>query len=110
MGEKIGKIRGYSLLNNSPSNILKEITGALGLGILAQQIAIGAYKTIIPFYGAVTTIPMVYGLTYGIGQVMDYYILTKMSNSIPNKEEMKKIYKQSEKEGEKIGKAKEKEI
>jgi uncharacterized protein (DUF697 family) len=110
MGEKIGKIRGYSLLNNSPSNILKEITGALGLGILAQQIAIGAYKTIIPFYGAVTTIPMVYGLTYGIGQVMDYYILTKMSNSIPNKEEMKKIYKQSEKEGKKIGKAKEKEI
>ena len=110
MGEKIGKVRGYNLLENNFEIIFKEVSGALGLGIIAQQLAIGGYKTIIPFYGAITTIPMVYGLTYGIGKVIDYYILAKVTNKIPDKDEMKRIYKNSKKEGEKIGKTKENEI
>ena len=107
MGNKIGEIRGYKLLDNKIENIFKEVSGTFGLGLIAQQLALGAYKTIIPFYGAITTIPMVYGLTYGIGKVMDYYVLAKMTNKIPNKEEMKRIYKKSKKEGEKLGKSKE---
>ena len=54
------------------SEIYKEILGVLGLSFLAQQTAIGLYKTILPFLGAITTIPLVFVLTYSIGKVKSY--------------------------------------
>merc|ERR1711916_145821 len=44
MGKKIAEIRGYDLLNENIENIFKEISGTLGLGLIAQQLALGAYK------------------------------------------------------------------
>jgi len=39
--------------------------------ILAQQVALGLYKTGLPFFAGFTTIPLVYALTYGIAKVLD---------------------------------------
>ena len=67
MGTRIAAVRGISILKNDSITTLKQISGAVGLGLLGQQTVIGAYKTFIPFLGAVTTIPLVFGVTYGIG-------------------------------------------
>lgn len=110
MGKKIASLRGYEITENSIESILKEISGVIGLGIIAQQLLIGAYKTVLPFLGGITTIPAVYGLTYGIGKVMDYYIVAKINGNKINKSEIEKIFKFSRKIGESEGKTKEKEI
>ncbi|MEC5167461.1 uncharacterized protein (DUF697 family) [Flavobacterium sp. PL11] len=110
MGKKIASLRGYKIKENTIESILKEISGIIGMGIIAQQLVIGAYKTVLPFFGGVTTIPVVYGLTYGIGKTIDYYVLTKLSGKIINKNDIEKIFKSSREIGQLEGKSKEKEI
>jgi uncharacterized protein (DUF697 family) len=110
MGKKIASLRGYEIKENSVESILKEISGIIGMGILAQQLVIGAYKTFLPFLGGITTIPVVYGLTYGIGKTMDYYIIAKINGTQINKREIEKIFKSSREIGEREGKSKEKDI
>ena len=70
MGTRIAAVRGIPITKNEALTTIKEISGVVGLGLLAQQVAIGAYKTFLPFLGAVTTIPLVFGLTYAIGKVL----------------------------------------
>lgn len=101
MGSRIAKIRGVRVTDNDIATYIKEIAGVIGLGLLAQQLAIGAYKTVLPFVGALTTIPLVYGLTYGIGRVMDAYIVSKVKGQVLDPEEIKRIWKEARKEGEK---------
>jgi uncharacterized protein (DUF697 family) len=110
MGEKIASIRGYEIKENTIKSILKEISSIIGMGIIAQQLLIGAYKTFLPFLGGITTIPAVYGLTYGIGKTMDYYIVAKINGNKINKSEIEKIFKSSQEIGEREGKSQEKEI
>jgi uncharacterized protein (DUF697 family) len=110
MGKKIASLRGYEIKENSIESILKEISSIIGMGILAQQLVIGAYKTFLPFLGGITTIPVVYGLSYGIGKTMDYYIIAKINGTQINKREIEKIFKSSREIGEREGKLKEKDI
>ena len=74
MGTRIGSIRGVPVSEAKATEIIKELGTVVGLGLLAQQLVIGAYK-FIPYSGIITTIPMVYGLTYAIGKVMDNYLM-----------------------------------
>lgn len=90
MGTRIAKIRNYEL---SFDTIYREIILVLGLGYLAQQTAIGLYKTVIPFLGGFTTIPLVFILTYAIGQVMDFYVKAKKDKRVIDKEELKITFK-----------------
>ena len=101
MGSRIAAIRGVPVSRSEATTTLKEIGGVVGLGLLAQQLAIGAYKTIIPFYGAIVTIPMVFGLTYGIGRVMDAYFIAKAKGQFLSPEVMKEIWKKGRNEGKK---------
>lgn len=110
MGKEIASLRGYEIKENSIEIILKEISGIIGLGVIAQQLVIGAYKTFLPFLGGITTIPVVYGLTYGIGKTMDYYIVAKINGRQINKSEIEKIFNSSRQIGEREGKSKEKEL
>ncbi len=110
MGKKIADIRGYDISESGTKEIIKELGGLVGLGFLSQQLAIGAYKTVLPFLGAITTIPLVFGLTYGIGRVMDYYFITKTKGEKIDEEMLKSIFKSAQKEGKKTAKENKDEI
>ena len=84
MGTLIAEARGYKF---TMSQIYKEILGLIGLAYLAQQTAIGLYKTVLPFLGAITTIPLVFVLTYAIGKVMNYYFVAKTEGKKITKED-----------------------
>ncbi len=101
MGTRIAAVRGLPVTKNEVVSTLKEISGAVGLGYLAQQLAIGAYKTGLPFLGGFMTIPLVYGLTYGIGRVMDAYFIHKTKGQLLKPEQIAEIWKKGEKEGKK---------
>ena len=98
MGTLIAEARGYKF---SMSEIYKEILGLIGLAYLAQQTAIGLYKTILPFLGAITTIPLVFILTYAIGKVMDYYFVSKTEGKKVTKDDLINVFKQARKDAKK---------
>ena len=80
------------------------------MGLLSQQLIISLYKTFIPFLGAITTIPLVFGMTYGMGKVMNAYFKAKIKGETISKSEITKIFKNAKKQGQEIGKKKENEI
>ena len=99
MGTLIGQARGYKF---SMMEVYKEIIGVIALGFLAQQSILGLYKTIIPFLGGFTTIPLVFVFTYAIGKVMDFYFVSKTKGKTLTKDEKKKsFFKQAKKDAKK---------
>ena len=99
MGVRLSAIRGMPLSDAEAKDLLKEIAGVVGLGLTAQQIALGAYKTGLPFLAGFTTIPLVYGLTYAIGRVMDAYLEKKARRQTLSKAEMEELWKKAKTEG-----------
>ena len=99
MGSRIATIRGVPVNKNDALTTVKQISGVIGLGFLAQQLAIGAYKTGLPFLGGFMSIPLVFGLTYGIGRVMDAYFQSRAKGLLLDPDELKDIWKRARKEG-----------
>jgi len=110
MGKKIADIRGFNISEAGAKEIFKELAGLVGLGFLSQQLAIGAYKTVLPFISGVTTIPLVFGLTYGMGKVMDYYFEKKIKGEKVDPEMIKNIFKKAKAEGKQKSKENKEEI
>jgi uncharacterized protein (DUF697 family) len=100
MGVRLSAIRGMPLSDAEASDLIKEILGVVGLGMVAQQIALGLYKVGLPFLAGFTTIPLVYGLTYAIGRVMDFYLERKSRGQTVSNADLKAMWKKSRSEGE----------
>lgn len=90
----------YHIKKINSSEILTIIAASCGAGVLVQQGIIGLYKTVIPFLGAVTTIPMVYGATYAIGKTAQRIIEKRIKGEQIGKDEIRKTYKNVVKEKE----------
>ena len=110
MGKKIADIRGFNISEAGAKEIFKELAGLVGLGFLSQQLVIGAYKTVLPFVGGFTTIPLVFGLTYGMGKVMDYYFEKKIKGQKVDPEMIKAIFSKAKAEGKQRAKENKEEI
>jgi uncharacterized protein (DUF697 family) len=110
MGTRIAAIRGVPVSEAEADDILKEIIGALGMGFVAQQTALGIWKFIIPGAGGFMTIPIVYGLSYAIMNVMDAYFVAKASNRRLSATEIKALWGKARAEGESQGKAQEQSV
>ena len=104
MAERIASVRGMSVSEAKAQDILIEVGKVVGLGMVAQQIAIGLYKTILPGLGGFMSIPLVYGLTYGIGNVLDYNYTQLRKGKKASPEKLKEIFNAAKKMGEKEGK------
>lgn len=105
MGSRIAAIRGIPVSESEATTIIKEILGVIGMGFMAQQIALGIWKTLIPGAGGFMTIPIVYGLTYAIMRVMDAYLEAKAANRKLTPEEIKNIWRNAKADGDRHGKA-----
>lgn len=87
----LAKVIGLNLSNTKLKEILVYLTSCVGWGILSQQFILSLYKTIIPFAGGFTTIPLVYACTYGLGIAAKTLLENKMSNSNISKKDLKFI-------------------
>jgi uncharacterized protein (DUF697 family) len=103
-GTRIAAIRRVSIGEEGAAVVIKQIGSAVGLALIAQQLIIGAYKTFIPFLGAFTTIPLVYGATYGICAVMDAYFRSKARGITLSPDQMKQIWRDAKPKGVAEGK------
>lgn len=104
MAERLASIRGIKVPESGAKDILIEVGKVVGLGLLAQQAAIGLYKTILPGLGGLMSIPLVYGLTYGIGRALDYNYVQMRKGRKASKEELKRIFEEAKAEGRKVSK------
>lgn len=93
MGVRLSAIRGMPLSDAEATDLLKEIAGIVGLGMAAQQVALGLYKVGLPFFAGFTTIPLVYGLTYAIGRIMDFYLEKKSKGQTVSNADLKSMWK-----------------
>ena len=100
MGTRIAAIRGVPVSEAEVSELIKEIAGVAGMGILAQQTAIGLFKTVLPFLGGLMTIPVVYGLSYAIMRVIDAWYEAKSRNATLTVKDIKSIWANERAEGE----------
>tara|TARA_Y100000589_G_scaffold110609_1_gene105078 strand:+ start:1321 stop:1863 length:543 start_codon:yes stop_codon:yes gene_type:complete len=102
MGERLASIWGVPVTESSASAVSKDILKIAGMGLLSQQLVIGVYKTFIPFLGAVTTVPLVYGLSYAIGTVLsEMYKRRSKGESSLSDDQLREIWNESKKKGQK---------
>lgn len=100
---RIAAIRGVPVSEADASDWVKEIVGIVGMGIIAQQFAIGVWKFVTFGLGGILTIPLVYGLTYAVMKVSDAYFSAKARNEKLSDEQIKKVWKNAFREGKKKG-------
>jgi uncharacterized protein (DUF697 family) len=110
MALKIAQIRGYDLSRGDAQEFLITVTKCLGFGYIAQQGILSAYRYFIPFLGPVTTVPMVFAATYGIGKVVDLILKegpqgTKwlVGELKPDPERIKREFEKARLEGQRRG-------
>jgi len=107
---RIAAIRGVPVSESDAAHWIKEIIGLVGMGIIAQQIAIGIWKMVTFGLGGVLTIPLVFGLTYAVMKVSDTYFSAKARNEKLSDDQIKNIWKSAFSEGKKKGTAEEQNI
>lgn len=100
---RIAAIRGVPVSESDAADWVKEIIGIVGMGIIAQQIAIGIWKTVTFGLGGVLTIPLVYGLTYAVMKVADVYFSAKARKETLTNDQIKKVWRDAFRDGKKKG-------
>lgn len=90
----ISKIYEIKTTNTKAKEIIVYLLGTLGFGVLSQQTILGLYKTIIPYAGAITTIPLVYIATYILGKCAKILIKAKADGTSVSKETLTQIRRQ----------------
>jgi uncharacterized protein (DUF697 family) len=110
MGVRISAIRRVPLSEKQASDLIKEIMGVVGMGMLAQQIGIGLAKIFFPIFGGIATVPVVFGLTFAIGRVMDLYLVHRAAGRKLSAADIKAAWKRAKADGQKEGERKEEEI
>ena len=111
MATRLASIHGISVTKASAWENVTDLGKVIGLGFLAQQLALGAYKMGLPGLAGFTTIPLVYGLTYAIGQLINEMYLRRSKNKDKMTEkEIKEMWKEMKKEGLNLGKQNKDEI
>ncbi|MCB1152802.1 hypothetical protein KDL45_04065 [bacterium] len=103
MGYKIGRVRDVQVSRQEMNEIIKEILGLVGMGLIARQLAVSAAK-IIPGLGSLIAVPVVYGTTFAMGRVIDYYFVEKLAGRSVTEKAMKAVYQEARQTGEEAGK------
>ncbi|MBF0256709.1 MAG: DUF697 domain-containing protein [Gammaproteobacteria bacterium] len=104
LAERLAAVRGIPLSESSLREIVLELAKVIGLGMLAQQAALGLYKVGLPGLAGFTTIPLVYGLTYAIGRVLDYLVQERAKGRKLSREAITDAWDAAKVEGKRKGK------
>ncbi|MBT5715364.1 MAG: hypothetical protein HOI70_00460 [Opitutae bacterium] len=107
---RIAAIRGVRMSESEAKDWVKEIIGIMGLGFIAQQLAIGVWKLVTFGAGGLLTLPLVYALSFAIMKVADAYFSGKSRGEKLSDEMIKDIWKRAFKEGKTKGQQEEDQI
>ena len=98
-GTRIAAIRGIPVSESEVSDQIKELIGIMGMGFMAQQLAIGVWKTVTFGAGGLLTIPLVYALSYAVMKVIARYYTAKAKGEKLSNDQVKAMFRAAYKEG-----------
>jgi uncharacterized protein (DUF697 family)/predicted nuclease with TOPRIM domain len=93
----LSRVMGNPIGRHGANEIFAYLTGVVGWGVLAQQLILAAYKSFLPYLGGLTTIPLVYGATVGLGYAAKAVIEARQRDQTVTKEEIKRIESEARK-------------
>lgn len=100
---KIGQLMGYEVSKREAKEVLYEIVGVVGWGLLARTLIVTGYKTFIPFLGGLLSFPLVYGATYALGKSAEYYYTRKIEGKPIDINDFKVLWHNATEEGRQKG-------
>ena len=100
---KIGQLMGYEVSKREAKEVLYEIVGVVGWGLLARTLIVTGYKTFIPFLGGLLSFPLVYGATYALGKSAEYYYTRKNEGQPIDINDFKVLWHNATEEGRQKG-------
>ncbi|MBL8200430.1 MAG: hypothetical protein JNK40_05600 [Chromatiales bacterium] len=100
---RIAALRGVAISESDAMNYVKGISGMVGIGILAEQIAIGLWKLVTFGLGGILTFTLDYALTYAVMKVSDAYFSAKARGEALDREQIRSIWKSAYSEGKRKG-------
>jgi uncharacterized protein (DUF697 family) len=65
---EMSRVMGRPVGTQGAGEIVASILGVVGGNLFFQQAILGLYKSLLPFLGGFTTMPLVYAATYALGQ------------------------------------------
>ena len=92
MAMKIGNIKGFPISKKQAEDIITELGGMVGLGILAHHGMASIAKLGIPGAGGLLAAPLVFAYTYAIGSIAEYYFDQKRAGRPVFVDDVKKIW------------------
>lgn len=93
----LNKILGGPVSSSNPKELVAYITGVVSWGVLAQQIILGLYKSVLPFMAGYSTIPLVYAANTGLGYAAKTILEARLRDQEIPKEEIKRLAEQARK-------------
>lgn len=91
----LAKSMNITMSENGAKELVVYIAGVMGFGVMAQHTILGLYKAGLPFLGGVTTVPLVFIATYGMGVAAHTVLQAKQEQKTLSDEKVKSIYKQA---------------
>jgi len=92
MAMQIGNIKGFPISKKQAEDIIKELGGMVGLGLLAHHGIAGLTKLGLPATGGLIAAPLVFASTYAMGYIAEYYFDQKRAGRPIFVEEVKKVW------------------
>ncbi|OUR95715.1 hypothetical protein A9Q84_14535 [Halobacteriovorax marinus] len=104
MARNIAKHYGKNPSFDELKELIKNIGMTMGLAFGAQQLVLSLYRTIVPYWGGVTTFAMVFSATYAVGYVIDCIYKSEAEGVDFCPDNMKTIIGDLKEEGKKLSK------
>lgn len=94
----LNKVLGNPYQKSSLKEVLTSLLGVVGWGTMAQHIILGLYKSVLPFMGGLTTIPLVYAATFALGCGAKVLIESKKNQQNISDEALKAAFQKAKAE------------
>ena len=92
----MSRVMDNPLSDSGAKEVIAHVLGVVGWGVLAQHAILGLYKAGLPYVAGVTTIPLVYAATVGLGYAAKAVLDARRNDQTITREEIKKIRKEAE--------------
>jgi len=92
----MSRVMGDPVGDSGAKEIIAHVLGVVGWGVLAQHAILGLYKAGLPYIAGVTTIPLVYAATVGLGYAAKAVLEARRNDQTITQDEIKRIRKEAE--------------
>jgi len=92
----MSRVMGDPLGKNGAGEIVTSVVGVVGLGIVAEQIFLLGAKIVLPIFGGIALIPLLYATSYGLGYTIRAALDARRNHQRLSDDELRRIKAEAE--------------